>query len=146
LKVLLDTSALAKRYVQEPGSEELEILFLSAVSEVCVSTLALPELAAALSRKVRDSEIGKESAADALKEFERDWRDLFVKIPLTDALAESAASLATHYALKGADAAHLAAALAAAPDLFVVSDQQLFDAAQQAGLTSYDPMAGPYAQ
>jgi hypothetical protein len=72
--------------------------------------------------------------------------DLSIDTPLTDALAESAASLATQYPLKGADAVHLAGALAAAPDLVVVPDQQLFDAAQQAGLTSYDPMAGPYAK
>jgi len=99
----MDTSALAKRYIQEPGSEELEYLFLSIATKVFVSTLALPEFAAALGRKVRDKEILKEHAANALKELEKDWEDLFIKIPLTEEVAATAASLATQHPLKGAN-------------------------------------------
>ncbi len=94
MKVFLDTSALAKRYIQEPGSEELEELFLSSASDVIVSTLALPEFAAALGRKMRDREIGKQAATKAMKELEQDWNNLFIKIPITDSVALAAASLA----------------------------------------------------
>ena len=54
MRVYLDTSALAKRYVQEPGSEELEDLFSRGVTEAVVSTLTLPEFGAALERRMWD--------------------------------------------------------------------------------------------
>jgi hypothetical protein len=144
LKVFLDTSALAKRYVQEPGSQELEDLFLTHVTEVVVSTLALPEFGAALARKVRDREITKKSAGHALKEFERDWEDLFSKIPLTEALAKSAVSLAIRYPLKGADAVHLATAVAAGISLFVASDEKLLKASKEQGFKAYNPAGGSW--
>ena len=125
MKVFLDTSALAKRYIQEPGSEELEDFFLGSVKVVVVSTLALPEFAAALGRRVRDGEISQESAAEALSELDKDWRHLFIKIPLTEDVALSASSLAIQYPLKGADAVHLASAIASDVTLFIASDKQL---------------------
>jgi predicted nucleic acid-binding protein len=144
VNIFIDTSALAKRYIQEPGSEELEDLFLSVAKKVFVSTLALPEFAAALGRKLRDKEILKQPAAIAWKELEKDWQALFIKIPLTKEIAESAVALATQHPLKGADAAHLATAMAAGASLFVASDQELMRASNKVGLEAYDPSKGPF--
>jgi len=144
LKIFLDTSTLAKRYVQEPGSEELEELFFSLVKEAFVSTLAFVEFAAAIGRKLRKKEILEESAAKAMRELEKDWHGLFSKIPLTDDLAMSAASLAVQYPLTGADAVHLASALAVDADLFVVSDNLLISAAEKIGIKPYNPATGPF--
>jgi predicted nucleic acid-binding protein len=143
LKIFLDTSALAKRYVQEPGSEELEAFFLR-IKEVVVSTLSLPEFGAALGRKVREKEITKKAAAYALNEFEKDWENLFIKIPLTEAIAKTAASLTIKNPLKGADAVHLATAMITEVALFVVSDQQLLKTSEKMGLKAYNPSDGPY--
>lgn len=143
MKIFLDTSALAKRYIQEPGSEELEELFCTVATDVFVSTLALPEFAAALGRKIRDQEIAVENASSAMKEFELDWDNLFIKISLTDTIALSASSLALKYPLKGADAVHLATAISAKASLFVVSDQQIVKVSGQLGLKAYDPSTGP---
>ena len=144
MRIFLDTSALAKRYVQEPGSEELEIFFSSGVAEVVVSTLAFPEFGAALGRKVREKEIPKKEAANALEEFELDWNDLFIKIPVTEDIARSAVSLAVQYPLKGADAIHLATALSAGAEIMVTSDQQLKKISEKEGIKAYDPAEGPY--
>ena len=144
MKIFLDTSALAKRYVQEPGSEELEELFLSTASDVFVSTLSLPEFAAALGRKMRDREIGKRAATKAMKELEQDWNNLFIKVPITDSVALAASSLAIKYPLKGADAVHLAAAVAAGVSLFVASDKQLIKICTKLGIRPYDPSAGKW--
>lgn len=65
MKIFLDTSTLAKRYVQEPGSEELEALFMTVATEVSIATLAWPAFTAALARKVRSREIREESAEGA---------------------------------------------------------------------------------
>jgi len=146
MKVFLDTSALAKRYIQEPGSEELEELFLSSASDVFVSTLSLPEFAAALGRKMRDREIGKRAATKAMKELEQDWNNLFIRIPITDSVALAASSLAIKYPLKGADAVHLAAAIAAGVSLFVASDRQLIKICTKLDIKSYDPSAGKWKE
>ena len=143
MKIFFDTSALAKRYVEEPGSDQIEYLFLSLATKVFVCTLAFPEFATALGRKVRDNEIPKKAATHAVEEFEKDWEGLYIKIPVSDNLAESAASLAIQYPLKGADAVHLASAVSTSPDLFVVADHQLIAAAEKLDLTSYDPTSGP---
>ncbi|GEM_PF-3316851 len=67
--IFLDTSALAKRYVEEPDSCTLEALFHDRVKEAYVSTLALPEFAAALGRKVRFSETSRDEAFKAMRYF-----------------------------------------------------------------------------
>lgn len=144
MKVFLDTSTLAKRYVQELGSEELEDLFFSVVKEVFVSTLALAEFAAAIGRKLRNKDMLEKSASKAMREFEKDWGGLFKKIPLTEDLAMSAASLAIQYPLKGADAIHLASAIAVGADLFVVSDNMLVSVAEKIGIKTYNPIAGRF--
>jgi predicted nucleic acid-binding protein len=144
LRVFLDTSALAKRYVQELGSEELEHLFFNRATEVIVSTLSMPELSSAIGRKVKDREILEEPAIQALREFENDWENLFVKIPLTEKIALSASKLTIQYNLKGADAVHLETAIIVDSELFVASDQQLISVAEKVGLNFYDPTEGPY--
>ena len=142
MKVFLDTSALAKRYVEEPGSNELEDLLFNHVKEVVISTLALPELAAALARKVRERDINEDSAVSVLQEAETDWTGLFGKIDLDQELALTAAQLTLQHPLKGADAVHLASALSAEADLFVTSDRNLLGIAGNIGLRAYDPSSG----
>ena len=142
MRVYLDTSALAKRYVQEPGSEDLEQLFSRDVKEAVVSTLTLPEFGAALGRKVRDREINRKSASAAMEEFDRDWQEAFALVPVTTEIAEFAAELAFKYPLKGSGAVHLATAMLSRVDLFVTSDRQLLGVCEKAGLKGYDPAEG----
>ena len=52
MKVFLDTSAFAKRYVGENGSDKVAVLCQRADSLI-VSVMCLPELISALSRLVR---------------------------------------------------------------------------------------------
>jgi predicted nucleic acid-binding protein len=104
----------------------------------------MPEFSSAIGRKVRDRELLKESAIHALREFEHDWRNLFIKIPLTEKIALSASKLTIQYYLRGADAVHLETAIIVDTELFVASDQQLIGVAEKEGLNSYDPSKGPY--
>jgi predicted nucleic acid-binding protein len=146
LRVFLDTSALAKRYVQEPGSEELEELFASVTIEIFMSTLAFVEFAAAMGRKLLNKEIEKVQAGEAINELEEDWSNVFDKIPLEDTVAETAAAIALEYSLKGADAVHLASAQVAGAELFVASDNKLIRAARKMGINSYNPESGSCKQ
>ena len=144
MRIFLDTSALAKRYVQEPGSEELEDLFSSFTVEIFISTLAFVEFASAMGRKLRDKEMTRAKVVKTIKELEKDWSEVFAKIPLEDMLAETAAALALEYSLKGADAVHLASANVADAELLVASDKKLIQAAKKMGINSYNPELGPF--
>jgi predicted nucleic acid-binding protein len=146
VKAFIDTSSLAKRYIQEPGSEELEEFFLAAVGEVYISTLAIVEFSAAIGRKVRNKDIMEKAGANAMQEFELDWQGCFTKVPLTEELAELASSLAIQHPLKGSDAVHLSSAAASGADLFVTSDMNLLKAAKKIGIQSYNPVDGIYSR
>jgi predicted nucleic acid-binding protein len=53
LKLAVDSSAFAKRYVKEPGSEELDA-FLQNASELGLCMITLPEIVSALNRRRRE--------------------------------------------------------------------------------------------
>ncbi len=144
MRIFLDTSALAKRYVQEPGSGELMELLTSNTSEIFISTLAFVEFASAMGRKLRNKEIAEAEVTEAIEEFEKDWHQVFAKIPLEDMLAETASAIALQYSLKGADAVHLASAQVAGAELFVASDNRLLRVVKKMGINSYNSESGPY--
>ncbi|MBP1602748.1 MAG: hypothetical protein H6Q06_2899, partial [Acidobacteria bacterium] len=53
MNVFMDSSALAKRYIEEPGSEVVEEILSSAAS-LGVSVICLSEVISALCRRRRD--------------------------------------------------------------------------------------------
>jgi predicted nucleic acid-binding protein len=108
----LDTSALLKLYVEEPGSPEVEEA-VGQAEQVATATLALPEAAHALARRASEGSLTEEEALEAFTELKRDWRRI-LHPPLSGALVQRAARLAWEKKgkLRGADAVHLATALA----------------------------------
>jgi predicted nucleic acid-binding protein len=144
VRAFIDTSSLAKRYVQEPGSEELEEFIRSVVEDIFISTLAIVEFSAAIGRKIRNKDIMENEGANAMQEFEEDWQGWFTKVPITEELAEFASSLAIQHPLKGSDAVHLGSAATSGADLFVTSDVNLLKTAKKIGMQSYNPVTGFY--
>jgi predicted nucleic acid-binding protein len=133
----LDTSALVKRYVQEPGSEEVGQLTAGArIVGTCALTQV--EVTAALARATRTRTLSAEEAASALRAFQSEWES-FVRIDLTAVLLTRAAQAAWEQRLRGYDAVHLAAALfwqemLGEPVCLASYDRELWDAARHAGL------------
>ena len=70
--LFLDTSALAKYYRREPGSEFVERLFGEAGSQRVISRLAMVEIESAFATKVRTGEIDSEAALIARRRLESD--------------------------------------------------------------------------
>ena len=106
----LDTSALAKLFISEPGSEAVASAAGTALA-VATPRIAYVEMHATLGRAVRMNRIPASSLESRLGEFESRWASLNV-VDLTDAMARRAAELVIRYGLRGHDSVHLAAALA----------------------------------
>jgi len=131
--IYFDSSALVKLLADEPGSDLAAELW-DGCDAAMASRLAYPEVRAALAASARNHDI-----SDAeLEAAERDWDDYWAAtrpVELTAAVERHAGHLARAHALRGADAVHLASALAIGdPELIVaVWDRRLHAGARAAG-------------
>lgn len=135
--VYLDASALVKRYVEEPGSRDVEELIATATL-LGTAVVTMAEVAAALGRAARRGILERRQAESCLRAFRLDWERLN-RFLITDPVAALAAELAWEHGLRGYDAIHLACALGwqrllAAPVVVATYDRELATAAGRCGL------------
>jgi predicted nucleic acid-binding protein len=132
--VYLDTSALVKLCVDEPGSALVAALWDGA-DLVVTSRLADAEVRAVLAGGRRAGRLDDETARRALAAWDRLWPGLHV-LELRDVVTTVAARLVGRHPLRAADALHLASALELrSPDLVVAAwDEHLAAAARAEGL------------
>ena len=138
LIIYLDTSALLKQYIGEPGAEDVEQLIRKADGAGTIE-VTKAEIASAMSRAVRAGMISPDEGQDAWKEFQKDWPFITLLLVSTR-LVERAASLAWKHHLRGYDAVHLAASMLwqetlAAPVTLATFDRDLLLASREAGLS-----------
>ncbi len=132
--VYFDSSASIKLLAEEAGSD-LAAQLWDGCDAAVASRLAYPEVRAALAAAARSHDLAE---AD-LDEAERAWDSYWAAtrpVELTAAVEQHAGQLARTYALRGADAVHLASALAIGdPGLILAAwDRRLHSGAQAAGL------------
>jgi uncharacterized protein len=122
--VYFDSSAFEKLVVEEPGSD-LAADMWDGCDAALSSRLAYPEVCAALAASGRDQDLDEDGLAVAEQAWEEYW-----------AVERHAVQLARLHSLWGADAVHLASALAIGePELvFAVWDRRLHAGAQAAHL------------
>ena len=128
--VYFDSSAFVKLVVEEAGSDLAAELWDGCDAAVS-SRLAYPEVRAALGAAARNHLLGD----GELRTAERAWEEFWAatrRVELTSAVEREAGELARRHALRGADAVHLASALAIGDfDLvFAVWDQRLYGGAR----------------
>jgi len=128
----LDTSALVKLYVDEPGTKDVRAAVHDAPT-VATSRLAHPECASALTRLQREAALTATGLRRALHDLRNDLGRFFV-VELTPTVAEHAIALTVRHPLRGSDAIHLASALELAqatgePPRFACYDSRLAKAA-----------------
>ncbi len=104
----LDTSALVKLYVDEPGRGAVTAA-LSAQSVVATQELAYIEAHAAFSRAERDGRLTHADLERLRADFNRDWGSYLV-VKVSQPLQEQAVKLVDSFALRAYDAIHLSAA------------------------------------
>ena len=132
MNVFLDSSALAKRYVDEPGSERVHVLCRNA-TELAVSVLCLPEIVSALNRRKREEKISDADYARLKRWVLRDVAHLAIW-NLTPSVIATSISLLESNPLRAMDALQVACAVESDADLFVSADARQNRAAQRVGL------------
>lgn len=132
MKVFFDTSAFAKRYVDEAGSEHVQELCAQAESLV-LSITCLPELISTLCRLVREGRITAANYQQTRKWLLDDFHDIDI-CELTPTVLKHTVRCLEHYPLRAMDAIHLGCALVSASDVFVSADRRQIHAARGEGL------------
>jgi uncharacterized protein len=132
--VYFDASASVKLLAEEAGSD-LAAQLWDGCDAAVASRLAYPEVRAALAAAARNHDLDTRE----LDEAERAWEGYWAAtrpVELTAAVERRAGQLAKEHSLRGADAVHLASALAIGdPDLVVaVWDRRLHAGARAVGL------------
>jgi uncharacterized protein len=116
--VYFDASALVKLVVDEEGSDVAAALWDGCDSALS-SRLSYPEVRSALAAAARNHRIDIRSLGKVLHDWDRFWSAVR-PVELTAAVERHAGELASAYSLRGADAVHLASALAVElPELVV---------------------------
>ena len=132
MKLSVDSSSFAKRYIQEVGSDELDDLLQNA-SELALCVILVPELISGLQRRLREGALHARDYRKAKRLLLDDVRDATI-LQLTPAVISRSVSLLEGNVLRAMDALHVACALEWKADLFVTSDRRQLDAAINSGL------------
>lgn len=135
--IYLDTSWLAKLYVDEEGAGAVRRR-LEGEHDILVSELAYVEFHAAVARRRREGALAPRSAAALLSRFRQEWTDR-ARIPVSTEVVVRAAQLVEAHPLRTLDALHLASALlvargASEPVRIGAADDRLLAAARATGL------------
>ena len=132
MRTFFDSSAFAKRYVDEDGSDLVETLCASAGSlGLCV--LCVPEIVSALNRRVRESVLSKAQYRQAKARLSAEVADAVVVNLVPVVIAGAIKILETHV-VRASDALHIACAHEWRAELFVSSDERQLGAARGVGL------------
>ncbi|MBI5631073.1 MAG: type II toxin-antitoxin system VapC family toxin [Elusimicrobia bacterium] len=127
MRIFLDSSALAKRYVEEPGSEEILRLCREA-EEIILSSLCVPEIISGFARLKREGRLSASQYRKLKRELAADV-DAATVVDLTPAVIGRAVGCLERSPLRALDAIHVACALESSCGLFVTADRRQRDAA-----------------
>ncbi|VEN74709.1 PIN domain protein [Candidatus Desulfarcum epimagneticum] len=145
LNLFFDTSALAKIFHKEAGSEAVIGLIQNQNAELWISELARVELVSALHRRFRMHEINAEQLKTVLGILGKELKN-FHSEPLGSGVLAEAEKLIRDYAgtigLRTLDALHLATFLLISETdwKFVVADNALLKAAAQLNIQIFNPL------
>jgi predicted nucleic acid-binding protein len=132
VKMFFDSSAFAKRYIDEAGSDVVEKCCLEA-TDLALCIICVPEILSALNRRVRERAISKTDYGRLKRHLLEDVRDATIVNLTPDVMAQAVKAL-ERSPLRAADAMHIAAAEEWGADMFVSADQRQLSAARAVGL------------
>ena len=132
MKTFFDSSAFAKRYIEEKGSQLVEDICYKA-TEVCLSVICVPEIISALNRRLREKRLSPRDYLTIKQHLSDDVRDAVI-INLTSEVIRISTKILESSPLRAMDAIHVACASVWKSELFVSSDKQQLSAAKKVGL------------
>jgi predicted nucleic acid-binding protein len=137
LSLYVDASALAKLYVPEGDSDEVDS-YLRGKTRLMISELAITEVLSATARRKREGELSAETANRIRDALLADADSgAFVRLHLDPAVhreAERILLMTTAEPLRTLDALHLALAFSGAATYVLTFDRRMREAALQSGL------------
>jgi len=134
VKTFFDSSAFAKRFVDESGSDDVEAL-CDSTTTLGLSILCVPEVLSALNRRLREGALVRRQYAMAKRRLFEDVRDAEI-VNLTGRVVMSSVDVLEESPVRAMDALHIACALEWGAELFVSADLRQLRAAETAGLTT----------
>ncbi len=137
MNLYADTSALIKKYIREPGSEQVTAYFDQS-QIIGTSALTQAEMASAMSKAVHLGWVEEAAMSVAWQDFLSHWL-AYLRIPVSPSVVERAAASAWSHGLRAYDSLQLASALAwkdltGDEVVFACFDTNLLKAARQEGL------------
>ncbi len=132
MKTFFDSSAFAKRYVEERGSQLVDSLCQEA-TELALSVLCVPEILSALNRRVREGLLQDRDYTEAKEYLSQDIRDAVI-VNLVPQVVSTCTKVLEASPVRAADALQIACALEWETELFVSADKRQISAARKAGL------------
>lgn len=145
----LDSSAVVKRYVDEPGSLWIRSLFTSSLDHMILIAQITPvEASSAVIRRVREGTVDRLVVQELKQAFLIQLKRQYRLVSLTPQIISQAQDLLEKYPLRAYDAVQLASATTAndrlvageiAPLVFVSADKRLLQTATAEGLVIEGP-------
>ncbi|HEY9084525.1 MAG TPA: type II toxin-antitoxin system VapC family toxin [Candidatus Tyrphobacter sp.] len=142
----VDTSALVKLYVREPGTAEmLQIVGSEETHALALASVTPLELRSAVRRRERAGDLSSEVASQILERFTAQFETRFERVPVNEPLVEQALGLVDRHGLRAYDAVQLAACLQwkssgmAGDPIFACADGALLAAARAEGVATLNP-------
>jgi predicted nucleic acid-binding protein len=109
MKLAVDSSSLAKRYVQEFGSEKLDKLLQNS-SELALCIISVPEIVSGLNRCVREGVLNLKHYRAVKKQLLHDVRDAVI-FQVTPSVISHSVKLLESNLLRAMEALHVACAI-----------------------------------
>ena len=132
MRVYFDSSAFAKRYINEAGTAQV-LDWCQRADELALSVIALPELISAFCRLKREGRLTPVAYERIKSDLLADLADVML-CQTTPALLQLAVQALESGPLRGMDAIHIGAAQACDAEVFVSADARQCFAARLAGL------------
>lgn len=132
MRVYFDSSAFAKRYIDETGTADV-LAWCERASELALSVIAVPELISAFCRLQREGRLTDAQYQIIKRAFMLDIADALI-CDTTPQVIQHAVKALENHTLRGMDAIHLGAALACTAEVFISADARQCRAAEAFGL------------
>lgn len=132
MRAYFDSSAFAKRYIQESGTAEV-LAWCEQASELALSVIAVPELISAFCRLRREGRLTPAQYTRIKADLLHDIADALI-CDTTPQVVQHAVRALEAKPLRGMDAIHVGAAIVYEAEVFISADVRQCAAAKAAGL------------